>query len=378
MTAYKSIAEGDFKSDTVTTPTPSMLQAMLTATHGDDVYMEDETTNKLQDRVAKMTGKEAALFVVSGTMGNQICLRTHLQQPPYTILCDYRAHVYTHEAGGLATLSQAMVIPVHPKNKVYLTAEDVASNLILGDDIHTAPTKVISLENTLGGTIMPIEEIAKICEIARKHDIKMHLDGARIWNASAETGIPLEEYGKYFDSVSLCISKGLGAPVGTVIVGEADFIKKANWFRKQVGGGIRQAGLLAAAADVAITENFPGKLKETHMVTKKLAAELESEFGITFQIPVQTNFIFLDLEAASIDSEVLVSEGKRLGITIAGARIAIHYQITPSSIEKLKLAIRNSIQISKEIKSEKKINESCSMSSSSYGLYGRISSNFDE
>ncbi|KAK9449387.1 pyridoxal phosphate-dependent transferase [Limtongia smithiae] len=348
MSEYKSVAATDFKSDTVTTPTPRMLQAMLTATHGDDVYKEDKTTNDLQDRIASMAGKPAGLFVVSGTMGNQLCIRSHLHQPPYSILCDYRAHVYTHEAAGLAMLSQAMVTPVWPKNKIYLTAEDVRRYLILGNDIHTAPTRVISLENTLGGAIMPIEEIAKIAALARKHGLKLHLDGARIWNASAETGIPISEYAKYFDSISLCLSKGIGAPIGTVIVGERDFIETANWFRKQLGGGIRQAGLIAAAADAALTELFPDKLKQTHMVAKQLAKDLYDEFGIVPQIPVDTNFIFLDMEKAKLDPEILIEESTKLGITVVGARIAIHHQISPEAIEKLKQAIRNTVRICEE------------------------------
>ncbi|KAK9466425.1 pyridoxal phosphate-dependent transferase [Lipomyces arxii] len=343
---YPSSSAADFKSDTVTTPTPSMLQSMLTATHGDDVYKEDRTTNDFQARVAEMCGKPAGLFVVSGTMGNQLCLRAHLHQPPYSILCDYRSHVYTHEAAGLAMLSQAMVTPVHPKNKVYLTADDVNEYLILHNDIHTAPTRVISLENTLDGTIMPIEEIAKISALARRHNIRMHCDGARLWNASAETGISLSEYGKLFDSMSLCMSKGVGAPVGTVIVGETDFIETTNWFRKQTGGGIRQAGLLAAAADTALTEIFPKVLKETHETTKKLAADL-AEMGLTFQLPVETNFIFLDLEKANIDPKVLVEESKKVGITVVGARIAIHHQISLEAIEKLKVAVKNTIDICK-------------------------------
>ncbi|KAK9368482.1 pyridoxal phosphate-dependent transferase [Lipomyces kononenkoae] len=370
MSEYKSIAATDFKSDTVTTPTATMLQAMLTATHGDDVYKEDKTTNDLQARVAEMCGKPAALFVVSGTMGNQICLRAHLQQPPHSILCDYRAHVYTHEAGGLATLSQAMVTPVHPRNKLYLTVEDVEDYLILGNDIHTAPTRVISLENTLAGLVMPIEEIAKISALARRHGIKMHLDGARLWNAAAETGVPLAEYGKYFDTMSLCISKGLGAPVGTVIVGEPDVIQTANWFRKQAGGGIRQAGLLAAAADVAITETFP-KLKQTHEITKKLASELE-EMGLTFQIPVETNFIFLDLVKAGIDPAVLIEEGNKLGITIVGARIAIHYQISTAAIEKLKLAVKNALEISKQRHASGTNGVKKPDGSLAYGVYDKI------
>ncbi|KAK9476676.1 pyridoxal phosphate-dependent transferase [Lipomyces japonicus] len=368
---YPSVAATDFKSDTVTTPTPAMLKAMLTATHGDDVYKEDKTTNDLQERVAVMTGKPAGLFVVSGTMGNQLCLRAHLKQPPYSILCDYRAHVYTHEAAGLAVLSQAMVTPVHPSNGVYLTAEDVAKYLILGNDIHTAPTKVISLENTLGGTIMPIEEIAKISELARRHDLIVHLDGARIWNASAETGVSLSEYGKYFDSMSLCLSKGVGAPVGTVIVGEVEFIETCNWFRKQTGGGIRQAGLLAAAADVAITDHFPHKLKETHQVTQKLAHDL-AQLGITFQLPVQTNFIFLDLSKAGISASTLVDEGKKLGITIMGSRIAIHHQITNDSIEKLKLAVKNSIEFARQQRSIGNGHKKPIEGSLAYGIYDKL------
>ncbi|KAK7207915.1 pyridoxal phosphate-dependent transferase [Myxozyma melibiosi] len=343
-----------------------MLQAMLTATHGDDVYKEDKTTNDFQERVAKMAGKPASLFVVSGTMGNQICLRAHLHQPPYSILCDYRAHVYTHEAAGLAMLSQAMVTPVHPRKTTYITAKEIEENLILGDDIHTAPTRVISLENTLGGTIMPIEEIAKISALAKKHNLKLHLDGARLWNASAETGIPISEYGKYFDSMSLCMSKGVGAPVGTVIVGEPDFIQTANWFRKQLGGGIRQAGLLAAAADVALTENYPEKLKLTHETTKKLASELHEEMGLEFQIPVETNFIFLDLEKAEIDPAVFIEEGDKLGITVVGARIAIHHQTSVDAIEKLKQALRNAIKISKDRPIEKP------EGSLKYGVYDKM------
>lgn len=237
---------------------------------------------------------------------------------------------------------------------------------IVGNDIHTAPTRVISLENTLGGTIMPIEEIAKISALAKRHNLKLHLDGARLWNASAETGIPISEYGKYFDSMSLCLSKGIGAPVGTVIVGEPDFIQTANWFRKQVGGGIRQAGLLAAAADVALTEIFPEKLKLTHETTKKLAKELNEELGLTFQIPVETNFIFLDLEKAGIDPGVFIEEGAKLGITVAGARVAIHHQISVDAIEKLKQALRNAIRIGKEKLVDKP------EGSLTYGVYDKI------
>ncbi|KAK9475638.1 pyridoxal phosphate-dependent transferase [Lipomyces japonicus] len=346
---YRSIAEADFRSDTVTTPTPSMLQAMLTATHGDDVFQEDQSTNDLQARVARLSGKEQGLFVVSGTMGNQISIRAHLTQPPYSVLCDYRSHIYNYEAAGLAMLSQSMVIPVHPVNGRYMTAKDVESHLIHGTDIHTAPTRVISLENTLNGTILPLEEIKKIFQLAKYYDIRLHLDGARLWNASAETGIPISEYGQYFDSMSLCLSKGLGAPVGTVVVGDSKFISKCNWFRKQTGGGIRQAGVLAAAANMALTESFPGKLKATHEIAKHLAAELATDYNVQFESPVETCFLWLDLVKSGINSAVLQEQGEKLGIKITGNRIAIHHQIHPDAIAKLKLAIKASIEIKHQV-----------------------------
>lgn len=175
----------DFRSDTLTTPTASMLTAMPQASVGDDVYMEDSTTSDFERYIAGLVGHEAGLFVSSGTMGNQLGLRTHLLQPPHSILCDHRAHVRNYEAGGLAALSQAMVIGVVPSNGVYLTLEDVEEHTILGDEIHSAPTKVISLENTLGGSIIPLSEVRRISAWARSHGIKMHLDGARLWNAGA-------------------------------------------------------------------------------------------------------------------------------------------------------------------------------------------------
>lgn len=331
--------------DTFTTPTPAMLEAMMRATHGDSVYGEDETTNRFERKVADLAGKEAAVFCVSGTLSNQLALRTHLHQPPHSILCDFRAHVYTCEAAGLAVLSQAMVTPVRPKNGVYLTVEDVKRQIILGEDIHTAPTKVISLENTLGGTIMPIEEIRKISEFARQHGIKMHLDGARLWNASAATDVTIKEYCQYFDTVSLCISKGLGAPVGSVLVGPEEFIKKATWIKKQQGGGIRQAGLLAAAADVAIEQVWP-TMKDTHAKAAHLGKAIEA-MGIPLQLPVQTNFVFMDAAAAKLDTGLLNEISAKHGVKTMGPRIVLHHQITDESIEKLKAAIFETLETSR-------------------------------
>lgn len=206
----------DFRSDTITVPTPRMFRAMEDASRGDDVYEEDETTAHFQASIAKLAGKEDALFVVSGTMSNQLALRTHLKQPPHSVLLDDRAHVHRYEAGALATLSGATSYTLRPSNGRYLRwEEDIKPNLVLEDDnIHYAPTKIISLENTLYGTVFPQEEIKRISTHARELGIIMHLDGARIWNVAAATGLSIQELCEPFDSVSLCLSKGLGAPIG--------------------------------------------------------------------------------------------------------------------------------------------------------------------
>ncbi|KAL2832777.1 pyridoxal phosphate-dependent transferase [Aspergillus pseudoustus] len=342
-----SPAHNDFRSDTFTTPTPSMLAAMTSASFGDDVYSEDCTTNEFQSEIARLTGKEAALFMLSGTMGNQIGIRIHLAGPPHSVLCDYRAHVYAEEGSGLAVLSQAMVTPVHPANGLYLTCEDVRRWVVLGEDIHVAPTRVVSLEVTIGGVVTPIEEIRKIAEFARGHGIAVHCDGARLWNASAATGIPLAEYCQYFDSVSMCVSKGLGAPIGGVLATTADGIKKARWLRKQVGGGIRQAGVLTAAALVGVKEIWP-TMAETHARTKRLAAELK-EIGIVPQIPVDTNFFFIDAERSGIDMGVLLEQCDKFGVKLMDERIAMHHQISGKALQNLKSAIAEAVQITRTL-----------------------------
>ena len=323
-----------------------MLQAMANATFGDDVYQEDPTTTEFQNEVARLTGMEDALFVLSGTMGNQIGVRVHLTQPPHSVLCDYRAHVYCEEGCGLAILSQAMVTPVHPANGLYLTAKDVENWVTLGDDIHTAPTRVISLELTIGGVLTPLEEIKKISEFARANDLKVHCDGARLWNASAATGISLAEYCQYFDSVSMCVSKGLGAPVGGVLAGTRKNIKQARWLRKQQGGGIRQAGVLTSAALVALRDVWP-TMKETHRKTKQLEADL-GKIGVLPQIPVDTNFFFIDAQRSNIDMGILLEQCDKFGVKLQDERISLHHQVSDESIEKLKAAIVEAVKLTKE------------------------------
>lgn len=338
----QSPAHNEFRSDTFTTPTASMIKSLSNTTLGDAVYNEDEATLLLESKIAALAGKEAGLFCVSGTLSNQVGIRVNLLQPPHAVLCDYRAHIYVNEAGGLATLSQAMVQPIIPKNGFYLTLEDDILPVFVSDDgeIHSAPTKVISLENTLNGIIFPIEEIKKISKFCKQNNVRLHLDGARLWNASVETGISLEEYCSYFDSVSLCLSKSLGAPIGSVLVGDNKFIKKANHFKKQNGGGIRQSGLLASMAIVAVNENLP-KLKGAQDMAKQLGKFCE-ENGISVKYPIETNFVFLDLVKDKINYEYLIQRGKHYNVKI-GSRLAFHYQISQESLENVKKALLDAI-----------------------------------
>ncbi|CAG8436412.1 3831_t:CDS:2 [Diversispora eburnea] len=321
----------DFRSDTVTTPTEEMFEAMVKASR-------DHSTKELEAYVAYLTGYKSALMTVSGTMANQLAIRSHLLQPPHSIICDCRSHVYTSEAGGIAYHSQAQVIPLQPNNNIHITFDEISSNIISSDDVHYAPTRVISLENTLNGLILPLSEIKNISDTVRKKGIKMHLDGARIWNASAETGIALNSYGEYFDSMALCFSKSLGAPIGSVLVGSEEFIKKARHLRKLFGGGWRQSGPLAAAAKLAIESNFPQKLKETHELTRKFSEGL-SKHGIIITDPVHTNMVFIDTAAVNITIKKLAESLALHGIRIfdkegTRTRLVVHYQITSQAIEK--------------------------------------------
>ncbi|KAJ5300041.1 Low-specificity L-threonine aldolase [Penicillium atrosanguineum] len=341
-----SSAANEFRSDTFTTPTPAMLDAMLHASFGDDVYGEDRTTIDFQDQISRLTGMEDAIFMLSGTMGNQIGVRIHLDQPPHSVLCDYRAHIYAQEGSGLAVLSQAMVIPVHPANGIYMTLEDVKKWVVLGDDVHTAPTKVISLEVTIGGVLTPMEEIRKISEFASSHNIKVHCDGARLWNASAATGHPLADYCQYFDSVSMCVSKGLGAPVGGVLASTKSNVKRARWLRKQLGGGVRQAGVLTSAAMVALREIWP-TMKETCEKTKKLGRDL-AILGVVPQIPVDTNFFFIDAARSKLDMGILLEQCAKFNVNLQDERIALHHQITEEAIENLKSAIAAAVEITRD------------------------------
>jgi len=269
----------DLRSDTVTKPSPDMREAMARAEVGDDVYGEDPTVNLLQERVAELHGKEAALFVPSGTMSNQIAIKCHTQ-PGDEIICEYESHIYTYEASGAAFNSLVMPRPVKGHYGVMALTDVIKA--IRPDNIHAGPTRLIEVENThnrAGGTIYPLEEIQRLAEVADERHIPMHLDGARIMNAVVSTGTAPVEWAKYFDSVSLCLSKGLGAPVGSVLSGSSSFIKKALRIRKILGGAMRQVGILAAAGLYAIDHNIQ-RLADDHANARLLAEGLSKIDGL--------------------------------------------------------------------------------------------------
>jgi threonine aldolase len=316
----------------MTKPTPSMLAAICQTTLLDDVFNEDPVTNELQRYVAEITKHEASLLVLSGTMGNQVAIRSHLAQPPHAVLCDYRSHIICYEAGGVSAWTGATMQTVVPKNGVHLTLEDIQKHAVLDDDIHHCPTKLISLENTLDGMIMPLTEVKRIVEWAHSNDIKVHLDGARLWEAVAAGAGSLPEYASVFDSVSLCFSKGLGAPIGSIIVGSQAFIKKARWFRKSIGGGARQTGVIAAAAQIALNETFgtdltgkSGKLAATHEKAKRVA-DLWTSRGGKLDKPLQTNMVWLDLEGSGVGPNDLTEIGQENGLRLMGGRVVVHYR----------------------------------------------------
>jgi len=328
----------DLRSDTVTQPTQAMRQAMAEAPVGDDVFGEDPTVNEIQNRVAEMCGKEAALFVPSGTMGNQTALKTHTQ-PGDEIICEYGAHIFNYEGGAPGLLSGAQIYPVPGKRGV-ITAEQI-EKVIRKPNAHFPNTRVIEIENThnrAGGAIFPLDEIKKIVKVAQQHKLKMHLDGARLWNAHVATGVAFSDYCSGFDSISLCFSKGLGAPVGSIVVGSQSFIQRAHRFRKIFGGGMRQVGILAAAALYALDHHI-GRLAEDHQRAAALARCL-AECGAEVDMhATQTNIVIADFESFHLSAPQLAKEFENQGVLCIAfsdtrIRFVTHLDITDDSIEK--------------------------------------------
>jgi len=349
----------DFRSDTVTIPTDGMLQAMINAPVGDDLKGEDPTVNKLQEMVAKLANKESALYVCSGNMSNQLALRVHITNQSFSkevviqqVICDVRCHMYKYEMGGVSFLSQTQMKALHvPDESQFITAEMVEANLQLVNDLHQGVTSVICLENTINGRIMPLEDIKKIREIADKHSIIMHLDGARLWNASCETEIPISEYSKYFDSVSLCLSKGLGAPMGSVLLGTKQFILKAKQYRKLFGGGWRQAGYMASCGIYAL-ENHWRQMKQVHADAKTLHRGL-IKLGFEALEP-QTNILFVNSKKLSLNWQPILSfiekeqaEEKEEKVLLEGSgfilRLVLHHQTDIHAVHKLLILLEKAI-----------------------------------
>jgi len=317
-----------------------MRNAMANAEVGDDVYKEDPTANKLQEYCANLFGKEAALFVPSGVMGNQLCLNV-LTQPGDEVICEKSSHIFQYESGSPAALSGLSMNLLIGDNGI-LSAEQVEQAIRPKTAYYMPQTKVIEIENThnvAGGVVYPLENIKEIKNVADKYNLKMHLDGARLWNASIASGISLEEYSSYFDTVSVCLSKGLGAPIGSVILGEKEMIEKAFRKRKAWGGGMRQIGIIAAAGLFAIENNFE-RLKVDHENAKNLGNFLSQIEGVEVNLDlVQTNMLMFKPTKMSVDE--VISKAKEKGLLLGPGgfgvvRAVTHLDISVEDIENAK------------------------------------------
>jgi threonine aldolase len=304
----------DLRSDTVTKPSPEMRRAMAQAEVGDDVYGEDPTVNLLQERVAELLRKEAALFVASGTMSNQVAIKAHTS-PGQEVICEENCHIFNYEAGAPSLLSGVQLRPLKGNHGVMDVRE--IENAIHGNDLHSPPTGLICLENThnrAGGTIYPLQEIAEVSRLAALRGIPIHLDGARLMNAVIATGIPAREWASYFDSVSICFSKGLGAPVGSVLAGTQKYIDRARRFRKIFGGAMRQVGILASACIYTLDNNVE-RLQEDHANAHLLAEELKNLPGIFIDLKhVQTNMVMIHVRHPKYNSVTLSQELLKWGL----------------------------------------------------------------
>ncbi|MFN0158240.1 MAG: low-specificity L-threonine aldolase [Bacteroidota bacterium] len=339
----------DLRSDTVTKPSPGMREAMAKAEVGDDVFGEDPTVNLLQKKIADLLGKEAALYVPSGTMGNQTCIKVHTR-PGDEIIAEKGCHIFNYETGAIAFLSGVQVNTI--EGRLGIITPDQIKRAIRPKAYYMPRTALICLENThnrAGGTIYPLEVIKQIRELALTEGIKTHLDGARLWNACAATGISPKEYASYFDSVSVCLSKGLGAPVGSVLAGTKEFVEDARRYRKVFGGGMRQAGILAVAGLYALEHNV-ARLKEDHAKATYLAGELShvKAFDIDME-SVQTNIIIISIERSGKAPENVLAELKAQGVLLTlgnymGIRAVTHLDVTMEDVKRAASIIQETIR----------------------------------
>ena len=338
----------DLRSDTVTKPTPEMRQAMAEAEVGDDVYHEDPTVNRLEERAAEILGKQAALFVPSGTMGNQIAVKLQTQ-PGQEVIVEAGSHIYNFEMGMLAAFSGCQAATIAAEDGI-LRWELIRERL-RPDIYYYSRNRLIALENThnmAGGTVYPMEAAREICDRAHQRGLRVHLDGARIFNAAAYLGLPARDLAAPFDSVMFCLSKGLGAPVGSLVCGSRAFIDAAVRARKMLGGGMRQAGVLAAAGLIAI-EKHPAKLVADHRNARWLAESLAGLGGIRVELPrVQTNIVIFDVSATGLSAADFSARLKSRGVLInpindRQMRLVTHSDVDRAGCERALEAIRMAV-----------------------------------
>jgi threonine aldolase len=328
----------DLRSDTVTKPTPAMRKAMAEAEVGDDVYGEDPTVNALQEKVAKILGKEAALFVPSGTMANQLAIKSHTQ-PGDEVILEASSHSYNFEGGAGGALSGVQFYLLKGVRGILEPSQ--IEEVIRSGDHHLPVSKLICLENTHnhgGGSIYPVEKMRDIYQVAKSRSLVLHLDGARLWNASVASAIEPSEYARWADSISVCLSKGLGAPVGSLVSGSKEFIDRAHRFRKMFGGGMRQAGIIAAAGIYALDHHM-GRLKEDHQNAKRLSFGLREISGISINPDaVETNILFFDAGQTGKSAPQIGQAMKRERVLIhvvgkTRIRLVTHLDVNEEDIE---------------------------------------------
>ena len=329
----------DLRSDTVTKPSPEMRRAMAEAEVGDDVFGEDPTVNRLQERVAALLGKEAALFVPSGSMANLVAISAHTERGDEVII-EENGHTFRYESASTSAAAGIQLYTLKGERGILEAAQ--IESAIRPPDHHFPPTRLIVLENTHnrgGGTVYPMEKIGEIRELTLSRGIKMHLDGARLWNACVASGRRPSEYAQYFDSLMMCFSKGLGAPIGSIIAGSKDFIDKAHRYRKLYGGGMRQVGVIAAAAQYALDHNVD-RLAEDHHHAKLLAEALSQCPGVQLNPDhVETNIIIFDVSSSGQTAPDIVQTFKEQGVLMLAAnsstiRAVTHLDVSKEDIEK--------------------------------------------
>ena len=325
----------DFRSDTVTKPTQAMRDAMANADVGDDVYGDDPTVNELEQWTANRHGFEAAIFTTSGTQANLLGLMSHCERGD-EYLCGQQAHNYKYEAGGAAVLGSIQPQPVENNPDGTISIEKLRA-AIKPDDFHFARTKLLSLENTINGKVLPISYLQEAREFTLQHGLKLHLDGARVYNAAVALNVDVKEIAQHFDSMTICLSKGLAAPIGSLLLGDKEFINKARRIRKMLGGGMRQAGILAAAAKLAMTEQV-NQLAVDHSNAQKLAVGLSNINGFNVNPEyVHTNLVFAKLDE-SVDIESVAKTLAKDNIIISPSnpvRFATHKDISSDDIDVL-------------------------------------------